>query len=149
MSTTYPVSAFYFQLSISDLSSSETSFKEVSGIQMELATEEISEGGENRFKYRVPTGAKYQNLILKRGMTSASSALTQWCTNTIGGGLAGLISLKTIVVNLLDEKGNVLKSWSFQNAWPVRWEVAPLNSMNNEVLIETLEFSFTFFIVLK
>ncbi len=150
MNTAYPVAAFYFQLSFSGISGTmETSFKEVSGIVMEMATEEISEGGENRFKHRVPTGAKYQNLVLKRGMVSASSDLAQWCFDTIGGGLAGTITTRTIVINLLDTTGEPIKSWNFANAWPVKWDIASLNSMNNDILIESLEFVFSNFTVIK
>lgn len=58
----YPTVGFYFQVTIEN----ETySFKEVSGISSEVSTEEITEGGENRFKYKVPTHVKYSNLELK------------------------------------------------------------------------------------
>ncbi|HWZ22414.1 MAG TPA: phage tail protein [Cytophagaceae bacterium] len=142
----YPLPGFYFQLSFSGISGTvDTSFKEVSGLVMEMGTEEIAEGGENRFKHRVPTGTKYQNLVLKRGLVAATSDLVTWCTNSIGGGLSDTILPKTIVVSLLDENGNPLKSWNIANAWPVKWETSSFNSMNNEVAIETLEFSFSYF----
>lgn len=142
----YPVTGFYFQLSFSGISgSTDTSFKEVSGLVMEMGTEEIAEGGQNSFKHRVPTGAKYQNIVLKRGLTASSSALSQWCTQIIGGGLADTITTKTLVIKLLDENGNPLKSWNVVNAWPVKWEVSSLNSMNGEIVIESLEFSFSYF----
>ena len=142
----YPVSGFYFQLSFSGISGTvDTSFKEVSGLVMEMGTEEIAEGGQNSFKHRVPTGAKYQNLVLKRGLTSSQSDLSNWCKETIGGGLAETITTKTVVVKLLNENGAPLKSWNIVNAWPVKWDIASFNSMNNEIVIETLEFSFSYF----
>lgn len=150
MNTGYPIGGFNFQLSFSGLSGAiETSFKEVSGITMEMATEEIAEGGENRFKHRVPTGTKFQNLVLKRGMVEATSELTTWCMGTIGSGLEDVIKTKTVVVKLLNDSGDPIKSWNFENAWPVKWDASSLNSMNNEILIETLEFSFTRFTELK
>jgi len=142
----YPPVGFYFELSFTGISSSvEASFKEVSGITMEMGVEEIPEGGENRFVHRVPTGTKYQNLVLKRGMVPSGSELAQWCFDTIGGGLGETISPKGIVVSLLNEKGSPLKSWSFANAWPVKWEVSEFNAMEGEVVIETLEFAFSYF----
>ncbi len=142
----FPLAGFYFKLSFSGISGwADTSFKEVSGLVMEMGTEEIAEGGENRFKHRVPTGTKYQNLVLKRGVSFFNSDLITWCTDTIGGGLAETIMTKTIVVSLLNEFGIPVKSWNIVNAWPVKWETSSFDSMNNEIVIETLEFSFSYF----
>ncbi len=45
MAQEYPPVAFYFKLSFTGISGAvEASFKEVSGISMEMGTEEISEG---------------------------------------------------------------------------------------------------------
>ncbi|AVI50443.1 phage tail protein [Pukyongia salina] len=146
MSNEYPLAAFYFRLSFNGLSGSvDSSFKEVSGISMEMDTEEITEGGNNSFKHRVPTSVKFSNLVLKRGMVSKDSPLVDWCIKTFGGGLAEYVETKNIVVSLLDENGDPIKAWSFANAWPVKWAASDLNSMNNEVAIETLEFSYSYF----
>ena len=60
--------AFYFQLSFSDITANHTVvFKELSGISMEMNTEEIS---DNSFKHRVHPSAKFSNLVLKRGMNA-------------------------------------------------------------------------------
>ncbi len=145
----YPITGFYFRLSFPlELGLFDTSFKEVSGMSMEMGTEEIAEGGENRFKHRVPTGAKYQNLVLKRGLTTSVSALSLWCESTIGGGLSSSITTQTILVSLMDESGFPIKNWSFVNAWPVKWEFSPLDSMKNEIVIETLEFTYDYFLAI-
>jgi phage tail-like protein len=146
MSNEYPPVAFYFRLSFNGPSGSvNTTFKEVSGITMEMRTEEITEGGENSFKHRVPTSVKYSNLVLKRGIATKDSPLVEWCANTLGGNLSEQIETRNIVVSLLDENGDPLKAWSFANAWPVKWSASDLNSMKNEVVIETLEFSYSYF----
>ena len=142
----YPPVAFYFQLSFSGISGNvDVSFKEASGLTMEMGTEEIAEGGNNKFKHRVPTTAKYSNLVLKRGLAPSNSEVAKWCVDTISGGLSEVITTKNIIVSLLDENGSPLKSWSFVNAWPVKWEVSEFNSMNNEIVIESLEFAFSYF----
>jgi len=146
MSGDYPPVSFYFQLTFSGVSGkTEASFKEVSGITMEMGIEEIAEGGVNTFKHRVPTTAKFSNLVLKRGLVAKNSALAKWCLDTLGNGLEETIETKNIIVNLLDENGTPLKSWSFVNAWPVKWAVSDFNSMNNEIAIETLEFAYSYF----
>ena len=99
MSSEYPPVAFYFRLSFKGAASgSDASFKEVSGITMEMGTEEITEGGNNNFKHRVPTSVKFSNLVLKRGLVPKDSAVIQWCLDTLGGGLATAIQTKTIMV---------------------------------------------------
>ena len=146
MSEIYPPVSFYFELSFSGVTAkSEAAFKEVSGITMEMGIEEIAEGGVNGYKHRVPTTAKFSNLVLKRGLVPKGSDVATWCTNTLSGGLEEAIETKTIVVKLLDETGAPLKSWSFANAWPVKWAIADFNSMNNDIAIETLEFSYSYF----
>jgi len=143
MSDEYPPVAFYFTLSFEG-ESGESSFKEVSGISMEMDTEEIAEGG-NSYKHRVPTSVKFSNLVLKRGLVPKDSAIVQWCSDTLESGLSTGITTKSITVSLLDEEANPLSTWNFQNAWPVKWSVSDFHSMNNEIAIETLEFSYSAF----
>ncbi|MBD78262.1 MAG: phage tail protein [Crocinitomicaceae bacterium] len=154
MSEVYPPVAFYFQLSFSGVTGkSDASFKEVSGIALERGIEEITEGG-NPYIHRVPTQVKYTNLVLKRGLVAKDSAVAKWCLDPTGGLSLGPISLtetmttKTIVVKLLNEQGTPLKSWSFANAWPVKWSISDFNSMNNEIAIESMEFAYSYFKVL-
>ena len=146
MNNVYPPVAFHFKVSFEGSSGkADAAFKEVSGISMEMGTEEITEGGNNNYKHRVPTSVKFSNLVLKRGLVPSDSPIVQWCLDTLGGGLSEAIETKTITVSLLDENGDPLNSWSFANAWPVKWSTSDLNSMNNELVIETLEFSYSQF----
>lgn len=150
MSEFYPPVSFYFQLSFSGISGNiDASFKEASGISVEMGIDEIAEGGINGYKHRVPTTAKFPNLVLKRGLVAKNSAVIKWCSDTLNGGLEETIETKNIVVHLLNEEGSPLKSWSFVNAWPVKWSVSDFNSMNNEIAIETLEFAYSYFKVME
>lgn len=146
MTEVYPPVSFYFSLSFQGVTgTADASFKEVSGLSMEMGIEEIAEGGINGYKHRVPTTVKYSNLVLKRGFVPKDSSVATWCMDTLTGGLEETIETKNIVVKLLDENGNPLKSWSFSNAWPVKWSISDFNSMNNEIAIETLEFAYSSF----
>jgi phage tail-like protein len=42
-------------------------------------------------------------------------------------------------IALQNNKGEVVRRWSFKNAWPVSWEGPQLNSGSSELAIETLE----------
>lgn len=146
MANEHPPVAFYFRLSFSGISGTiDASFKEVSGISMEMGVEEISEGGNNSLKHRVPTSVKFSNLVLKRGLVPKNSEIISWCKNTLEGNPTDFIETKNILVHLLNEKGDPLNSWSFANAWPVKWAASDLNSVHNEILIETLEFAYSSF----
>lgn len=147
MTFDYPATGYYYavRLASAAVTDPDASFKEVSGLSVELAVEELGEGGENRFKHRLPTGAKYTNLQLKRGLLVASSPFFQWCSTTLQGNLVQAIVPNSIIVVLLDENAAPLKTWSVVNAWPVKWSVSDFNSMEGQVVIETLEIAYQYF----
>jgi phage tail-like protein len=146
MGVYYPPVGFYFKLSITGVSSSlDFAFQEVSGITSEMGMEEITEGGENRFKYKVPTGTKYGNLIVKRGLVTNNSQLATWCSKTIGSDLSDAITTKTINVTLMNQNSQPLMTWNFMNAWPVKWSVSDFKSMEGEIVVESIEFAYTYF----
>lgn len=138
--------AFHFKVSIgSPGSAMEASFQDVSGIAAELETETYSEGGENRFSYRLPKAVKYQNLVLARGLAPKSSALVAWCRATLEGGLAKPILPRQVQVFLLDAAGQALRSWTFANAYPIKWQADSFNSTKNEIAIEKIELAYDCF----
>lgn len=137
----YPVS-FYFQLSFKGV---DAAFQEVSGITKEFKLEEIACGGENRFKYRLPTIPTSQNLILKRALIPKGSALGNWCAHTLDDGLANTINPKDVRVSLMKSKKEPLITWEFFNAYPVKYAVSDLKSDENKIAIETIELAYTYF----
>tara|TARA_R110001599_G_scaffold141403_1_gene321761 strand:- start:6454 stop:6900 length:447 start_codon:yes stop_codon:yes gene_type:complete len=139
-----PPTSFYFSLSIDDMTENPASFQEASGISDELNTSEISEGGENQFKHRVPTAAKFSNLVLKRGLVNSDSELFKWCQQTLTASLVTPIQTKNITLSLLNEKGQITISWAFINAYPVKWDVSELSSMEKSIAVETLEFAYNY-----
>ncbi len=139
--STYPVS-FYFELSFRG---EDAAFQEVSGISKELSVEEVVCGGENRFKYRLPTVSTSQNLVLKRALIPEGSKLVNWCESSIDQGLANKIETHDVSVSLLDSKGNVCIMWTFYNAYPIKYSVSDLKSQENALVIETIELAYTYF----
>ncbi len=116
-------------------------FSEVSGISAELQTEEVVEGGNNSFTYRLPKPAKYNNLVLKRALSSTPSVLVRWANEAINN---FNFHPCTAVVSLLNERHAPVKVWTFNNAYPVRIEVSPLDANKNELVIETLELAYNY-----
>lgn len=143
----YPPVGFFFQLSLGEGDDMGTSFQEVSGIGAEMNTEELTEGGENRFIHRVPAGTKYSNLIVKRGLVHSDATLAQWCLNTIESDFSAAISTKSIILTLVDADSRALMAWTFFNAWPVKWSISDLKTLGEELAIESVEFVYSYFIV--
>jgi len=151
--TYYPPPGFYFSVSVlgsgtaaAALTAIDSSFQEVSGIETEFGVEEYAEGGENRFVHRLPKQAKYPPLVLKRGVVTTDSALGEWVGATIGSSLSLPIIPQNLLVMLLGPSGDPLIAWGFANAYPLKWKTRPLNSTENAVLTESLEFSYNYFV---
>lgn len=140
-SSTYQV-GFYFKLSFKG---DDAAFQEVSGISKELHVEEVTGGGENRFKYKLPTTVTNSNLVLKRALISSGSKLLDWCAGTMDDSLVAAVQTHDVTLSLLDEKGNSSVSWTFYNAYPVKYSVSDLKSQENSIVIESIELAYTYF----
>lgn len=143
MANYYPPPGFHFKVEVIGLSPNhnDVRFTEVSGLTTEIATEEIAEGGENRFIQKYPTRAKYSELVLKRGLL-VSSAITTWIEQCID---EFNIQPKNIDIKLLDEEHSPLVTWHVVNAYPTKWSVSDFNSTNNAIAVETLQFFYQYF----
>lgn len=141
----YPPSAFYFKVVFSaTLGMSDTSFQEVTGIGSEIETEDVIEGGENRYVHQLPKSVKHPKLVLKRGIAKMSSPLVIWCRSVLEADYISPIVPKPISVFLLNENKTPIRAWSFTNAYPVNWEVESFNSTKNEVAVEKIELSYNY-----
>jgi len=119
----------------------EGNFQEVSGLNFKFGVKEVPEGGENRFIHKFPVPAKYENLILKRGMLIGSPLIT-WAQTSVGQ-----FSFKpvTVVINLMDETSAPIATWKLINAIPVGLNVSAFKAQENAIAVETLELSFDYF----
>ena len=142
----YPATGFYFKVEVAGISdTSDNSFKEVSGLTIEMGSEKLTEGGVNNYTLELPTQVSSSNLVLKRGTLSKKSALIKWIEASINSDYSKPLELKNIIVKLFNEKGKPLITWTFNNARPVKYQVSDLDAMKNEILVETMEFSYTFY----
>ena len=137
------VSGFCFKVSFIDFGgvNIHAKFRDVSGIQAEMETEDIREGGENRFIHHLPKGAKFPNLVLKRALHALPSRIVKWAESAIYN---FDFSMHQVIVSLLDEKGKPVKSWNFIDAYPVKMQISDLNATENSLVIETLELAYKY-----
>jgi phage tail-like protein len=116
-------------------------FQSVSGLDSTIDTEQIKEGGENRFEHVVPVRRKYGPLTLKRGLLRPEdSALTKWLKEAFDNEV--VTPLETVTISLLDEQHHPLMHWTINNVWPRSWKIGELNAEQGAVLIESLELNY-------
>jgi phage tail-like protein len=116
-------------------------FQSVTGLDSTLDTEQIKEGGENRFEHVLPVRRKYGPLTLKRGLLKQTdSKLTQWLKQAFDDEV--VVPRPTVTISLLDEQHNALMHWTINNVWPRSWKIGELNAEQGAVLIETLELNY-------
>jgi len=87
--------------------------------------------------HKLPGLVRYGNLVLKRGLANSPNSMAIWdwfSTFVVGTGKA-----KHMAVTLLDSSRNPVITWSFTNAWPVKYESPALNGKTSTLAIETLE----------
>jgi phage tail-like protein len=110
-------------------------FSEVGGLEMQVKSDELREGGENAFVHHLPTRVEYGNLTLKRGYDK-DGALFQWCF--------GQLERRTVTVQLIDQATRRPvpgATWVFDAAYPVKWTGPALKASDNAIAIESLELS--------
>lgn len=140
MSVYYPPLGFHFKVEFNNIQG-ETEFQAVDGLMVELETEQVTEGGENRFKHVLPVRSKYPNLVLKRGLFTDSD-LIKWCREALED---MVIEPTDITISLLNEKHEPLMTWNVVHAYPIKWSVAGFNAEESKLVVETIELTYNYF----
>jgi len=116
-------------------------FTEVSGLQVEVdMSEDIKEGGQNEYVHRLPGRLKWSNLVLKRGTTDNN--LFDWFKASSGEGFEanrGRLERTTAALAMVDGMGELVRTWVFYDAFPVKWTGPKFAATSSEVATEELE----------
>ena len=139
-----PVIGFHFsvEIEISPQDDLDLRFQEVSGLSQELATEDLTEGGENRFSHALPTRSTYQNLVLKRGFVK-STALIEWAKRSIEN--IDIVPANVLIKLLNENTHEPVASWYVINAYPVKWSFSNFNAQDDSIVVETMEFKYQYY----
>lgn len=140
MADYHPPLGFHFKVEFANLKG-EFQFQSVSGLTVDLETEEIAEGGENRFKHKLPVKTKFPNLVLKRGML-IDSELIKWCRDAVED---FSITPTDLTISLLNEEHEPLITWNVVHAYPVKWATADFNAEESKIVVETIELAYNYF----
>ena len=110
-------------------------FSECSGLEMTVRYDEIKEGGNNAFVHRLPGRVEYGNLVLRRGYIE-DSEFFDWCS----AALRGSVQRRLVTVSLVAlDTGAAVFSWTFVDAYPVKWSGPSLRATDNAMAVEALE----------
>ncbi len=147
MANYYPPVGFHFLVEFEGLGTEEKDhqFQSVSGLSVDIETEEIAEGGENRFKHKLPVKTKYPNLVLKRGVLIDSKVI-DWCKDAIENFEFKPVNL---TVKLLNEQHLPLISWNVVHAYPIKWSVEDFNAQESKLVVESFELTYNYFTTIK
>lgn len=137
----YPYKKYNYSLEISSVT--VASFSEVSGFDASIDVIEYREGADELNSPRkMPGLTKYGNVTLKWGMSNNKS-FYDWVAGITSGDDADEESrLSTVVINLLDDSGTGVASWTLSNAWPCKYTAPDLNASSSEVAFESVELAF-------
>jgi phage tail-like protein len=116
-------------------------FMEITGLEVSIEVEEVSEGGENSFVHKLPGRMSWPNLVLKRGITQNDSLLT-WLNKSSGEQFAAnsnTLTRSTAAVTLMGAGGARLRSWDFDGAYPVKWRGPSFSVDAEDLAVEELE----------
>lgn len=118
-------------------------FREVSGLEASFDTEEVVEGGENRFVHRLPKPAKTTHITLKRAVSDHNHALVAWCKDTLERDLSKAIHPKQVVIALHDVNDKPVASWTLTHAYPVKWRMGGFDAMKTMLAVEEIELAYS------
>ena len=118
-------------------------FQECSGLEIEMDIQEYQEGGRNNGTVRRVGRAKYQPIVLKRGMfypsdgeAQANVELWHWMQRILNGERP--VPRYDGVISVMSGDGTVRASWMFDRGLPAKIRGPELNGKSGEIAIEEL-----------
>ncbi len=111
------------------------SFKEVTGLTSDIKTDQFREGGVNDMVHNLPSAPSFSNITLRRGLM-VNSGLGLWVQAAIE--FFEIVPMD-LMITLLGPSKMPLIAWNIVGAYPVKSEISGFNSMQNEIVIESIE----------
>lgn len=143
MPVLYPATGFHFAVvfQLFPQTDSDLRFREVSGLSQEVSTEDLIEGGENRFTHALPVRTSYGVITLKRGFF-VGSGLIKWVKDAVEN-----FEFKptNVTITLLNEMHAPIAAWYVVNAFPVKWNVSNFNAEESALVVETIDIKYQYF----
>ena len=136
---------FRFHVELTDVASGDVfgdgAFQECTGLEIEQDVQEYLEGGLNDEVIKRVGRAKFQPLVLKRGMLYSQQGqidgrLWRWIQDVVAG-VRPVVRLGG-TVQVMSVRDEVVARWEFWKGLPARLRGPELNAKTGEVAIEEL-----------
>jgi len=108
-------------------------FTRCSGLELQIDVLEYAEGGNNEFVHQLPGRIRYPNLVLARGLTN-EDAVFKWFSAT-----RTKANLKEVTITFQTHLQQTIRTFTFSDAFPVRWTGPVSEAGTATVALETLE----------
>jgi len=118
-------------------------FQDCTGLEIEMDIQEYQEGGRNNGTVRRVGRAKYQPILLKRGMFFPSDGdgqvntqLWHWMQRILNGERP--VQRYDGIINVMSADNTIRASWMFDRGLPAKIRGPELNAKTGEIAIEEL-----------
>lgn len=115
-------------------------FQECSGLEIDLDVQEYLEGGRNDGVVRRVGRAKYQNIVLKRGMFYGDGEVNADLWKWLQGIASGERPVRRYdgTIEVMSVGDQVVATWTFDRGLPAKVKGPELNAKSGELAIEEL-----------
>ena len=136
-----PLVGFHFKVEVG--AKVEGYFTECSGLgsETEIIEHKVIDGNGQEVTLKIPGRLKWENIVLKRGVTE-DMEIWNWRQEVITGGVDG--SRINGSIEMLDQNGGAVARWEFTNGWPSKVTGPQPKADGNEIGIEELTITHEF-----
>lgn len=128
-------SSFRFMVAVDGIN--YAAFTEFTLPSLQMETQEIKEGGQNTFSHKLPVRVTVGSATLRQGVSN-NFELLNWYLDVLKGDIAAATRQVTVV--MLNAEQETLMTWTFRNAYPVKWGGPTFKTDSSGVAIEEIEF---------
>ncbi len=138
-SDTNPYGNYFFSMAIEQSGGIHhvAQLLEVSGLKTSAEVFEIAEGGFNAYNHKRAGQSRWENVVIKYASTD-STFLVGWRNMFLEDQFGERLKVKGSI-HIHDNRGKVVKTYSFEKAWPVSWEGPSFSGDSSALAVETME----------
>lgn len=128
--------SFRFTVQIDNVT--RAAFLECKLPNLQVETFDLKEGGQNTYIHKLPVRVNAGTVTLRHGITK-DHTLLNWYVDVLEGRITDATRSVTVKIYGVDHKP--ISTWTFQNAYPVKWTGPALKTSENIIAVEELEFA--------
>lgn len=133
-----PLRAYNFRLEFAGQDDIRAHFTSLSGLWGEVEVIPFREAGANSIIHQLPGQTTYGELELRSGLTQ-SQKLWDWFMDAVNG---KVVRRNVSIVMMGTDRSTEKMRWNCEGTWPKRFAVEELDTLAQEVAIESLTLVF-------